>query len=298
MIGIITSQDITRVILHSVLNRDLESEVYLHSARKLSYPESQNTRKQFALLRSTCKLWKDIVDGFTDWLTEDDLLLAVRGCKVDSVRFLLTRRGLDPSVRDNKPIRTALRDSTMETVRLLLSDPRVDPSARNNEAFREAASEGYHEVIQLLLADSRVDPSTEDNEAFREAAAKGHHEVVQLLLADPRVDPSVCNQDPIKRASSDGHAMTVQLLLTNPCESIADKRDHEQNQSAKQDTNIPQIKKCSLCPRLAMYYVKDMILLLSHLLVDGLACDNEAMRHASEVNPTTRTVHPLVQLIH
>ncbi|PRP76604.1 hypothetical protein PROFUN_14981 [Planoprotostelium fungivorum] len=71
--GVISTHDITRVILDTVLNEPviqwMSSVLKSHNRRR---------RKQFAVLRSTCKLWKNIVDKLTDWLTDDDLVLALK----------------------------------------------------------------------------------------------------------------------------------------------------------------------------------------------------------------------------
>ncbi|PRP75204.1 centrosomal protein [Planoprotostelium fungivorum] len=275
MNGIITSHDITRVILHTVLNRGIELEVLLHRKRKRSCPESHNTwrRKQFVLLRSTCKLWKDVVDGFTDWLTEDDLLLAVRDCMVDSVRFLLTCGGLDPSVRNNKPIQMACQDGFIEIVRLLLSDPRVDPSVKDNEALREAASEGHDEVVRLLMADPRVDPSANDNKVIR-GAQFGSYEVVKLLLEDSRVDPSANHQQAIKRASRSGSTKVVRLLLSDP------------RVDPSADDNEAIIVAAS------NGYTEVVQLLMSHPLVDPFVQNYEAIRRA-EKDKHTEVMHLL-----
>ncbi|PRP75983.1 hypothetical protein PROFUN_01699 [Planoprotostelium fungivorum] len=129
--GIISSHDVTKLILDIVMGE------YSTDA----------TRRQFAILRLTCKLWKDIgetlydkqallmfsVDSFTDWMSNDDLISAQR----------------------QSTLQLCIRGHS-ETVRLLLSNPRVDPSAANNDAIRKAAKRGHTEILQLLLTDPRV----------------------------------------------------------------------------------------------------------------------------------------------
>ncbi|PRP87810.1 putative ankyrin repeat protein [Planoprotostelium fungivorum] len=198
--GIISNQDVTRVIL-----------------------------QRFAILRLTCKLWKGIVDSLTDWLINDDLLLAVRG-RVESLRLLLAHDSrVDPSAHDNYAIRWSAKKGHNETVdiQLLLTDSRVNPSVQDNyairsasnednEAIRGAANEGHREAIQLLLTDPPVDPSAQDNEAIIRAARKGHTEVLRLLMSDSRVDPSAQDNEAIRGAAIEGHRQVIQLLLTDP----------------------------------------------------------------------------------
>ncbi|PRP82607.1 putative ankyrin repeat-containing protein [Planoprotostelium fungivorum] len=259
--GIITSHDLTRAILHAVLNERVGSQIQLHWKRRRFCPESHSSRReQFAILRSTCKLWKDIVDGFTDWLADYDLFLAVRGCKIDSLRFLLTRTELDPSIQDDAHLRMASRDGSTEIVRLLLSDPRVDPSAWNNKAIVEAAAGGHIEIVRLLLFDPRVDPSARNNKAVVKAATKGHAEVVRLLLSNPRVDPSAENNEAISKVVEKGNTRVVRLLLTD------DRVD-----PSVQDNQAIQIAPESGTSEL-------ISLLLAHPKVDPSAGNNKAIR--------------------
>ncbi|PRP76167.1 putative ankyrin repeat protein [Planoprotostelium fungivorum] len=224
--GIISSYDVTKVILHTAL--EIES------------PDTK--RKQFAILRMMCKLWKDIVDSFTDCLIRGDLFLAVKGGKMESLRFLLTRAELDSSSRDIGLLYSASTGESTEiarlllprmdvsthstigaaaicgrtsTVQLLLSDSRMDPSAQNNEAIIKAAHGGHSETVRLLLSDSRVDPSAQDNEAIKLAARYGHTEAVRLLMSDSRVDPSAQNNSAVTQAAPRGHTETVRLLLSD-----------------------------------------------------------------------------------
>ncbi|PRP86035.1 hypothetical protein PROFUN_05806 [Planoprotostelium fungivorum] len=171
----------------------------------------RHNEEQFAILRMTCKLWKDIVDSFTDWLTKYDLPLAIERGNIESLRFLSTRNELDPCIEDIQLLIIASTKGSMEIVRLLLSDIRVDPSTQDNEAIRNAVSEGHTETVRLLLSDPRVDPSAQDNYtmvravergyrdrdnfAIRYAAFKDDSETIRLVLSDSRVDPSAGNNE-------------------------------------------------------------------------------------------------------
>ncbi|PRP85853.1 putative ankyrin repeat protein [Planoprotostelium fungivorum] len=199
--GIISSKDVTKVILHMI-----------------------------TVLRLTCKLWKDIggtfdgrrplltfsVDSFTHWLSDHDLLSAVEGGNIESLRFLLSRVELNPSREDIKLLSEATKKDSTEIVRLLLNDPRVDPSAADNKAIISAVEHGRTDAVQLLLSDPRVDPSVDDNYPIRYAAVEGHCEIVRLLLSDPRVDPTADNNYAVRYAADQGHIETVRLLLSDP----------------------------------------------------------------------------------
>ncbi|PRP80489.1 alkaline serine protease [Planoprotostelium fungivorum] len=235
-------------------------------------------RAWFAILRLTCKLWKEIgetliirkqahlmfsVDSFTDWLIGHDLLLAAGGDNIESFRFLLTRKELDPSSEDIGLLIYASENDSTEILRLLLNDPRIDPSADENQAIISAAKHGQTNNIQLLLSDSRVDPSAPDNEAIRCAAAEGHSEAVRLLLSDTRVDPSAQDDHAIGMAAHAGHTEIVRLLLSD---SRVDPSalDNEAIRSAATGGHSEIVR-----------------LLMSDSRVDPSAPDNEAIRCAA-----------------
>ncbi|PRP82353.1 putative ankyrin repeat protein [Planoprotostelium fungivorum] len=210
------------VTLHFALNRGVERNTnQLHQNWILSLKSHDRRRQQYAILRSTCKLWKDLVDGFTDWLNDDDLSLAVKGCKVDSVRFLLSRREVNPSAWNNTSIRLAAMEGHTEVIRLLLSHPRVDPSAQDNDAILIAVYNDHTEIVRLLLSHPRVDPSMRNNRAILAAAKNGTPDMVRLLLSHPKVDPSVDNNRVIREClqsrwdnfNKHNHVETYRILL-------------------------------------------------------------------------------------
>jgi len=71
---------------------------------------------------------------------------------------------------------------------MLLADARVDPSVRNNEPIRHAARSGHADVTRLLLSHHKVDPSALNNNAIFEAARWAHTAAVKILLTDQRID--------------------------------------------------------------------------------------------------------------
>ncbi|PRP85046.1 ankyrin-2-like [Planoprotostelium fungivorum] len=101
---------------------------------------------------------------------------------LEAFRLLLNDPRVDPSVEDNKAIRSVFSQANQtEIARLLLSHPKVDPSARDDEALRIAARRGQTDMVRLLLEDPRVDPTANDNEAMQVAIYRGHTEIVKLL---------------------------------------------------------------------------------------------------------------------
>jgi ankyrin repeat protein len=60
-------------------------------------------------------------------------------------------REVDPSIRNNLPLRTACTKGYTEIVRLLLNDPRVNPSAANNQALESAVEFGRVEIVRMLM---------------------------------------------------------------------------------------------------------------------------------------------------
>ncbi|PRP75765.1 hypothetical protein PROFUN_15591 [Planoprotostelium fungivorum] len=240
----------------SVLNKEeVPSEYTQRSYFNCLWRLEKRMRKQFAILRITCKLWKDIMDSSTDWLTEQDLSRAVRGRMMHSIRFFLTYTELEPSLayvdykrettKKMKHLRldgcfgpipvlkmTRLSQKKLDyywsiqsrggeaasgpSKGLLLARPKVDPLAWDNEAIKIAASNGDCELVELFLADPRVDPSAGNNQAIINASYYGHMEIVWMLLADPRVDPSAQDNMTIAIVSGQEASETIKLLLSHP----------------------------------------------------------------------------------
>jgi ankyrin repeat protein len=104
----------------------------------------------------------------------------------------------------------------VQIVKLLLKNSRLNPSCRNNRPIRRACERGHLIVVKLLLSDSRVNPADNHNEAVRSASKFGHIHIVKLLLAHPQVDPTAGNNDAIKRATDGGYLEIVKILWQDP----------------------------------------------------------------------------------
>lgn len=77
--------------------------------------------------------------------------------------------------------------SRTEILKILLCDPRVDPSVKDNLPLKAACAYGYTDLVQLLILDPRVDPCADKTQAIAEACTSGHTEIVKLLFQDKRV---------------------------------------------------------------------------------------------------------------
>ncbi|MDF2576958.1 MAG: hypothetical protein K0S74_442 [Chlamydiales bacterium] len=121
---------------------------------------------------------------------------------------LLLEDGVDPSIQNNQPIRTAASSGSLEIFNLLLVDKRVDPSDQDNIAIQDAATAGpndyiesqerddsYLAIVQMLVKDSRVDPSANNNAAIKAAAYHDRMAIVELLLNDQRVFDSLIEDE-------------------------------------------------------------------------------------------------------
>lgn len=99
---------------------------------------------------------------------------------------------VDPAAQNNKAIVVAASTGDTEIVRALLCSQTVNPSVRDNCALKSAIVDGYAEVVELLLSHPRtlLPDITDLREAFGTAIKHNHSEVVRVLLADGRLDPS------------------------------------------------------------------------------------------------------------
>lgn len=123
-------------------------------------------------------------------------------------------------------------------IMLLLQERRVDPSFRDNYPMRWAAKNGFLEIVDLLLRHEKASPVDQGESALYLASQNGHYAVVQRLLQDPRVDPNNERFPPIAAAAHKNHIDVFQLLLDNGADPTAN--DNE----ALLRTPSAEIKKC------------------------------------------------------
>ncbi|PRP88590.1 hypothetical protein PROFUN_03001 [Planoprotostelium fungivorum] len=194
----------------------------------------------------------DYVDSFTGCLTHHDLLLTVRGWRVDSVHFIL-----DPYTTTDFMLSRFDR-----IVRLLLADPRRLPrsyrdhtaivvqraygsitSARTITHGNPSLTPRDYEEFSRRRTEGCGDPFAPDNDAIIQAAERHHIEIVVALVRSSsgsigttqqgnssfnvvtsqqygysrgRVDPSTHEQGAVRDATHNGHRKVVQLLTANP----------------------------------------------------------------------------------
>jgi ankyrin repeat protein len=91
------------------------------------------------------------------------------------VRFLLTRNGVDPNVKNDEgqtPLAYAAHECFNDIVKILLKCPHVDVNCSDNSGctpLRLAAGRSHVYVVRTLLSNPSVDVSVRDNIHHRTA---------------------------------------------------------------------------------------------------------------------------------
>lgn len=223
-----------------------------------------------------------------------------RACKrghLDTVKYLVGTKGVDPSCMRNNAIVSAAENGHHKVVNFLIKyseDGRkpVDPTVEENLALQRAVLRGHVKVVSVLLEDSRVknaginnslvipsqynrleilemllregaDPSYNNNEAIQLACEYGYLNIVTRLLEDKRCDPSANNNNAIRIACAKGHTKIVDLLLKN------NRVDPSASQS------------CALGDALSIGNIEIVIMLLNDRRVDPSADNNYAIKYTS-----------------
>lgn len=92
----------------------------------------------------------------------------------------------------------------------------MQPSARQNQPLRLAAANGHLAVVELLLADSRELQPAGTGRALAGACAGAHTAVAQRLLDDSRVSCSDAADDVLTGAIQSGKIELIELVTTHP----------------------------------------------------------------------------------
>ncbi|KAI9340520.1 ankyrin repeat-containing domain protein [Obelidium mucronatum] len=131
------------------------------------------------------------------------------------VKYLLETctHSIDPSAKQNEPIRVACKNGFSQIVDMLLNDPRTDPSCQSQTCLKSALKNGFWDVVRELLSHGDVDPTVNGQAAIRGACEFGLVEVVEVLLRHQEVDPGVLNDFPVRIASERGFEGVVRLLV-------------------------------------------------------------------------------------
>jgi ankyrin repeat protein len=107
----------------------------------------------------------------------------------DVVQLLIEEGGIDPSIDEDMPIRTAIKSdqngNNENVIRLLLQYPNVNPSASSNEALDHIMREGNLYTLRYLLEidDPRINPYLP---SMNVDDYPNYHEIIQLLEHDAR----------------------------------------------------------------------------------------------------------------
>lgn len=140
---------------------------------------------------------------------------------------------VDPTVKDNWALRTAIKGDHFAAVESLLRDVRVDPTACNNEALIFAVQNNQQFLLPKLLQHPKVDAARCIQTLLHEAAKSGHKEVFSILLQlfcrkveDPQLlrnnpldyakSPSFGSNLLLREAALRGHIEIVKILLEHP----------------------------------------------------------------------------------
>ncbi|KAF7177619.1 hypothetical protein CNMCM7691_005948 [Aspergillus felis] len=129
------------------------------------------------------------------------------------VRFLLTRHGVDPNVKNDEgkaPLAYAAYECFNDMVKILLKCPHVDVNCPDNNGctpLRLAAGRSHAFVVRTLLSNPSVDVSARDNIYDRTALSAA----VQALSV-----PISWGPEKVKLK----HRRTIQALLEHPATSV------------------------------------------------------------------------------
>jgi ankyrin repeat protein len=150
------------------------------------------------------------------------------------VKYLLTRKEVDPATEGNWPVQIACKYGRLEVLRLLLKDPRVDPTARDGKALDSARSQFaggsnpsgpvrydfggqsrlscYVDIFIELILDKRIElPKGELEYYLCEACYAGRLDFVKMLI-EREANPAGISNDPI-HCACEGHTEIVRYLL-------------------------------------------------------------------------------------
>ncbi|CAH6420583.1 Hypothetical protein POVR2_LOCUS198 [uncultured virus] len=151
----------------------------------------------------------------SDMLLHKALIRAIKSKYPENVKLLLSNAALDPAIKDNLALRTAIKyDESLAIAALLIQDKRVDVSTDSDLLLRVACLRGNTELVKELVIKHNVDPSVMDQNAIMNACMKGHTKTVEFLLTDSRVDPTVRCDRAVRLAVFGEYYEISDLLLT------------------------------------------------------------------------------------
>lgn len=158
------------------------------------------------------------------------LQAAVDSEQVACIAVLLRHARVDPSKRNNEPLRRACEHARAAAAALLVEDPRVDPGAASSVAFvgaavgprrqpladRNSLADTYAVRRQLWPDSLRCELWADAQHAIATREADSRLSIMELLLQDPRVDASARSNTALRGALRRRQVGPVELLLTLP----------------------------------------------------------------------------------
>jgi hypothetical protein len=83
------------------------------------------------------------------------------------------------------------KNKSIKSIKLLLNKLKITPTLKDNYLIRIAVENGYSEIVEVLLKVPEVDPTIRDNYPIRVAVENGDSKMVEVLLENPKVDPTI-----------------------------------------------------------------------------------------------------------
>ena len=187
-----------------------------------------NNVEKFSVIDGECRDFWKVVFSYLD----EQRSTVLRVCKSWNE---LGNEILDPSIRGNKAITWAAKNGDRKIVNRLLADKRIDPTVRENEPLRTAIGairpiEGSHpnlgvfrllENICELLKDERIDCKEKDVEyslmtwmIYFTKKNRFLDKVLELLKTG-KIDPTIRGNDLIVRASEIEDPIILVYLLSD-----------------------------------------------------------------------------------
>ena len=154
------------------------------------------------------------------------LHFAAYGGKLETVEYLIQKRGYHPMIRDSKnrtPLHSACKKGNLNVVKYLVENCEIDISCRNNTShvtpLDMAAEKGHMQVVQYLVEERKcpVSPGSKNaHSALHRAAYGGKLDIVKYFITEAKCDPSCRGwkgRTPLHSACTNGKYDVMSYLI-------------------------------------------------------------------------------------
>ncbi len=108
--------------------------------------------------------------------------------RMDLVLIITKDYIFDPEYDNSMALIFAISNNNIKMVKLLLNMKGINPSCKDNFPIKMASELGYKKITKILLSDNRIDPTAGgSNLPLRLSSEKKHKKIIKLLLSDYRV---------------------------------------------------------------------------------------------------------------